>query len=82
LRLQEELEAVLLKEFRAEKATFIAAGREDRDVRMLGSGRPFVLELINARNHTPSRFASSHIYNLASVDTCNCHMLILPNLST
>ncbi|KNE63567.1 TIGR01213 family protein [Allomyces macrogynus ATCC 38327] len=28
---------------------FIAAGREDADVRMLGTGRPFVLEVRNAR---------------------------------
>ena len=33
----------------ASKALFHAAGREDVDVRMLGSGRPFVLELINAK---------------------------------
>ncbi len=29
------------------------AGREDFDVRMLGSGRPFVLEVINARAAVP-----------------------------
>lgn len=28
---------------------FHSAGREDMDVRMLGQGRPFVLEVINAR---------------------------------
>ena len=27
-------------------------GREDIDVRMLGKGRPFVLELINSKKHT------------------------------
>ena len=30
-----------------------ATGREDFDVRMLGSGRPFVLEIINARAEVP-----------------------------
>ncbi|KAI9221965.1 hypothetical protein BC828DRAFT_379677 [Blastocladiella britannica] len=35
---------------RADEAVLIAAGREDSDVRMLGSGRPFYIELKNARN--------------------------------
>ncbi len=33
------------------------AGREDFDVRMLGSGRPFVLEIINARAAVPPQAA-------------------------
>ncbi len=33
--------------------TSCSAGREDADVRMLGRGRPFVLEIINARNAMP-----------------------------
>jgi tRNA pseudouridine synthase 10 len=33
---------------------FISAGREDMDVRMLGGGRPFVLEVSNARADAPS----------------------------
>ena len=28
---------------------FHSAGREDMDVRMLGSGRPFVLEIVDAK---------------------------------
>ena len=36
---------------------FVHAGREDLDVRMLGSGRPFVLELHNARNPNPGQGA-------------------------
>eukprot|EP00794_Sanderia_malayensis_P019836 gene19836-21778_t len=35
--------------FAADDVKFISAGREDVDVRMLGSGRPFALELINPR---------------------------------
>ena len=30
-------------------------GREDLDVRMLGNGRPFVLEIADARSATPSQ---------------------------
>eukprot|EP01113_Clastostelium_recurvatum_P050500 TRINITY_DN9580_c0_g1_i2.p1 TRINITY_DN9580_c0_g1~~TRINITY_DN9580_c0_g1_i2.p1 ORF type:complete len:587 (+),score=118.81 TRINITY_DN9580_c0_g1_i2:157-1917(+) len=33
--------------FECDEARFSASGREDIDVRMLGSGRPFMLELIN-----------------------------------
>ena len=40
----------------AEKRKFSSAGREDIDVRMLGGGRPFAFEIVNAR-HEPS---SSH----------------------
>jgi tRNA pseudouridine synthase 10 len=36
---------------------FIAAGREDLDVRMLGGGRPFVLEVANARAAAPDAAA-------------------------
>ena len=36
---------------------YVHAGREDLDVRMLGSGRPFVLDLRNARNPNPGQGA-------------------------
>ena len=35
--------------FRCDSTTFIASGREDVDVRMLGRGRPFAVVLKNAR---------------------------------
>jgi tRNA pseudouridine synthase 10 len=35
--------------FRTDSCRFSSAGREDIDVRMLGDGRPFVVELINPR---------------------------------
>ncbi|KAJ7561342.1 hypothetical protein O6H91_03G024600 [Diphasiastrum complanatum] len=41
-------EKVLLL-FKADGYKFHAAGREDIDVRMLGNGRPFLLEITNAR---------------------------------
>ncbi|KAG0041720.1 putative tRNA pseudouridine synthase Pus10 [Gryganskiella cystojenkinii] len=40
------------KVFRADDFKFVTAGREDANVRMLGNGRPFYMELINPR--TPS----------------------------
>jgi len=38
---------ILLTETRAEDEAFHGAGREDIDVKMLGTGRPFVIELKN-----------------------------------
>jgi tRNA pseudouridine synthase 10 len=36
--------------FKTRRNKFHGAGREDVDVRMLGAGRPFVLELVNPKN--------------------------------
>jgi len=44
----------LAKLFGAKETRFHAEGREDIDVRMLGSGRPFVVELCNAKRTSPS----------------------------
>mmetsp|Transcript_41399 Transcript_41399/g.163065 ORF Transcript_41399/g.163065 Transcript_41399/m.163065 type:complete len:440 (-) Transcript_41399:401-1720(-) len=44
----------LKEQFLAEHATFIPGGREDVDVRMLGTGRPFVVRISGARK-VPSR---------------------------
>lgn len=38
--------------FQCESYKFSSAGREDADVLMLGSGRPFYYELVNPRNVT------------------------------
>ena len=50
---QEEIERALLPAMRADSLRFITAGREDLDVRMLGGGRPFVCEVLNARAEAP-----------------------------
>ena len=42
---QEELTRHILPAFGTESARFSSSGREDLDVRMLGDGRPFVLEM-------------------------------------
>jgi hypothetical protein len=46
---QELLEGPILARVKADEARFSSAGREDVDVRMLGSGRPFIFELVNPR---------------------------------
>jgi tRNA pseudouridine synthase 10 len=48
---QELIAWVAGKAFGTRKNKFHGAGREDVDVRMLGTGRPFVLELIGPKNH-------------------------------
>lgn len=42
---EELISDIILKEARGYEAKFHGAGREDIDVRMLGTGRPFVLEI-------------------------------------
>ncbi|XP_075003857.1 tRNA pseudouridine synthase Pus10 isoform X2 [Calonectris borealis] len=39
----------LMAEFKAESFNFSSSGREDVDVRTLGKGRPFAIELVNPR---------------------------------
>ena len=45
--LEEELIGPFLKYFKPKRHKFHSGGREDVDVRMLGAGRPFVVELIS-----------------------------------
>ena len=47
-----ELAKILLPAFGAQSCALHASGREDVDVRALGSGRPFVLELKNPRKRS------------------------------
>lgn len=51
---------------RPEKVTFTAGGREDVDVRMLGQGRPFVVEVVNARL-VPSLVTSDVVRKMGAV---------------
>ena len=46
---EEEMTKTLKEIFRCDNAIMSAGGREDRDVRMLGSGRPFLIEIVNPR---------------------------------
>jgi len=50
---EEEIASVLVPLARAEGDKFHAAGREDVDARMLGTGRPFVMELLSPKIRTP-----------------------------
>ena len=46
---EEGIGTVAVAKFRAKDTKFHGMGREDIDVRMLGSGRPFVIELVEPR---------------------------------
>ena len=48
---EEEIKNIIVKKYEAEDLKFSAGGREDRDVRMLGGGRPFMLEIINPKKN-------------------------------
>jgi len=50
--LQEFIGDPIQAAFFADNYNFSSSGREDVDVRMLGTGRPFVIELLNARHST------------------------------
>lgn len=47
---QEVIGNAIFPYYKGDSYKFHAAGREDMDVRMLGPGRPFLLEILNARN--------------------------------
>jgi tRNA pseudouridine synthase 10 len=47
--LEEEIIGPLLEKFKPREHKFHSGGREDIDVRMLGKGRPFVVELISPK---------------------------------
>ena len=49
LKVGERISDVFVKHFGANYSRFTPSGREDVDVRMLGTGRPFVVQLLNAR---------------------------------
>jgi hypothetical protein len=46
---QECASGPIMRETRADECVLVGAGREDADVRMLGTGRPFFLEVRNPR---------------------------------
>ncbi|ORX92575.1 pseudouridylate synthase-like protein 10 [Basidiobolus meristosporus CBS 931.73] len=48
----ESIGDVLKPSVRADDYKFVSAGREDADVRMIGTGRPFYLEFLNPRRIT------------------------------
>ncbi|KAL0592677.1 hypothetical protein ABG067_000242 [Albugo candida] len=52
---EECIGTLVLPLFRGSGYKFHSAGREDVDVRMLGNGRPFIIEILNAKNASRSK---------------------------
>ena len=59
---EEEIGRVLQPLFGASAATLHASGREDVDVRMLGNGRPFVMELKNPKKREADLKAAEALF--------------------
>jgi len=59
----EEALAPLLKLYEGEELILHASGREDVDVRMLGTGRPFIVEVKKPRNRLPDPPAAEEAVN-------------------
>ena len=70
----------LVSIFGAKDYNFGAAGREDLDVRMLGGGRPFLVELFNPKRVTlADETAMARAINLVSPEDVQVHSLELLN---
>ncbi len=67
ISVQELLEAAFIPAFEAQESRFHGCGREDVDVLMLGSGRPFVLELVAPKKRTVDLNAVGPKINLENV---------------
>ena len=61
-------------DIRASEVKFLASGREDVDVRMLGSGRPFALECVNPKR---TRFSAEELLHLEQAfNAKNCDISV------
>ena len=76
---EEEIKGIIIKKYEAEDLKFNAGGREDRDVRMLGKGRPFMLEIINPKKNMEAKLKqiedeinnNSKFIKIHNLETCN-----------
>ena len=68
---QTSLDAVVSRAFRADGSKLNAAGREDIDVRMLGGGRPFILEVHNPRRPNAAATAEARAAMEAAMEAAD-----------
>ena len=76
---EEEMKYVIIKKYEAEDLKFSAGGREDRDVRMLGKGRPFMVEIINPKKNMEKEIkkiedeinSTSKYIKISNLEVCN-----------
>ncbi|XP_031560971.1 putative tRNA pseudouridine synthase Pus10 [Actinia tenebrosa] len=77
---QEKICDILLSKVQADDCKFSSGGREDIDVRMLGTGRPFVAELINPHKTILSKEFLAHTQkeiNLSTTDVKIRHLQVV-----
>ena len=72
---EEEIKGIIIQKYQAEDLKFNAGGREDRDVRMLGTGRPFMLEIIN-----PKKNMEKNLKNIEKEINTNSKYIKINNL--
>lgn len=65
--------------FAPERVTFTAGGREDVDVRMLGGGRPFVVEIVNP-SIVPGRVTDGMLREALAASACMSTAVLVNNL--
>jgi len=90
----EYISGIVSELFGPKESKFMAAGREDIDVRMLGEGRPFVIELLHAKRISVDQAmldaAQTRIneaaggmvecFKLRNVDKAFCEVILQPNI--
>ncbi len=79
LSVQEKIAPFFEAVAQASANVFHGAGREDVDVRMLGRGRPFVLELIEPRVRAFDLYGLGLSVNAANRGACAVHDLFVTN---
>jgi len=73
---EEVIAAPLLDAFQAEDHVMHATGRQDVDVRMLGTGRPFAVELTNPRRRSADLAAAAEVVNASgTVEVCHLRLV-------
>ena len=68
---EEEIKKNLIQLFQCDDCVMSAGGREDRDVRMLGKGRPFILEIINPKKNITDNQKITELVNKSGLVVVN-----------
>jgi tRNA pseudouridine synthase 10 len=75
---QDEMRKTIKEIFQADDCILSAGGREDRDVRMLGSGRPFIIDVVNPK------LRNKPLDNIKAIEdevNKNTHLIMIKNLT-
>lgn len=80
-KVSEKITHRIVEYFRSDTARFSASGREDVDVRMLGNGRPFCIQLSNPRrrNFLKDKLLAEQAFNqlTAEINSAHCDIEVL-----